>query len=88
MKQFFLNLLNSESPISSKRFVGTIALFSCIAFAIVATIKNGGIIPEFCYNGLLIFSGGAFCITGIENVLKTPTAPVVEPAVEEQKITE
>ena len=70
MKEFFKSLLSSDSPTSSKRFVGLLSIITCIILAFIATYKNGGITPEFIYNGLLLFASGAFAITGMETIFK------------------
>ena len=63
MIQFFKNLLNADSPTSSKRFIGLIGGLSLIfAMFIYHT--------DILIQSVLIMSLGALTITGAEKIFK------------------
>lgn len=82
MKEFFLNLIDANnSKYSSKRFSGLVALFTIISFAISAAIKSNGVLPEYMFNSLILYSAGAFGITAVETIFKKndiPTQPIAQ----------
>ena len=63
MIEFFKNLLNADSPTSSKRFIGLIGGVSLIT---AMFIYHTDILIE----SVLIMSLGALTITGAENIFK------------------
>lgn len=79
MKQFFINLISANSPISSKRFAGLITLASTIILAFVAAYKHDWQCPEYMYSGLLLVVAGLFGFNMAENIFKKTSNPVEEP---------
>lgn len=87
MKKFFMELMNSDSPTSSKRFAGLITLFSCIALAFTAASQSHWVCPEFMYNGLLLVVAGLFGFNMAENIFKKkPDVVIPEVPKEEDKV--
>lgn len=84
MKKFFMELMNSDSPTSSKRFAGLLTLFSCIALAFTAASQSHWICPEFMYNGLLLVVAGLFGFNMAENIFKKKPDVVVPEAPKEE----
>lgn len=68
MKNFFLKLLSSKNETSSKRFSALVTLFCILLLTIIATWKNGGICPEYMYDGLLMVVAGLFGFNMAENI--------------------
>ena len=78
MKEFIKNMLDSDSSTSSKRVAGILSLLTCIGLAIVATVKTGGITPDFMFNNILLFAAGVFSVTGMEKIFSKKDAKPVE----------
>ena len=70
MKKFFIDLLRSDSTISSKRFAGLLTLISCIILAFLAASANKWTTPSFMYDGLLLLVGGLFGFNMAETIFK------------------
>ena len=79
MKQFFLDMVKSDSPTSSKRIAALTTLASTIFLAFIASYKNHWVCPEFMYDGLLMVVAGLFGFNMAENIFKKApitTAPI------------
>ena len=74
MKQFFNNILSSDSDKSSKRFAGLVTLAAIITIAIVPLFK-GCEYPEFMFWGLITFAGSLFGLTSVEQIFKSKNTP-------------
>jgi hypothetical protein len=72
MKKFFIDLLRSDSTISSKRFAGLLTLISCIILAFLAASSNKWTTPPYMYDGLLLLVGGLFGFNMAESIFKKP----------------
>lgn len=71
MKELIENLLNANSPISSKRFISLVALVLFVA--VVITAFFGIVVPEVIVYSLLglILGGSAMTLTGKDNKVDT-----------------
>ena len=81
MKQFFLNLIDSNNPQSGKTFAGLVVLFTTICLAISATAANHGVCPDGIFNSLLLFGAAAFGLQLGESLFNKKTTVDPEPVV-------
>jgi len=63
MIEYFKNLTNSESPESSKRFIG---LVGCLSLIVSMFIFH----TDAIFYSVTILSGSALAITGLESIFK------------------
>lgn len=83
IKNFFLKLLSSKNETSSKRFSALITLLCLLLLTIIAALKNGGICPEYMYDGLLMMVAGLFGFNMAENIFGKKDKLTTETPVEE-----
>ena len=73
---FIKQLLSSGDEVSSKRVSAFIALLVMIAAAIVAIISAPAhVLPQFMFDGFLIFAGSGLGLTVIEKIFTRKTPP-------------
>jgi len=77
-RQFLDSLLLGEKNTSSKRFAGLLSLITALLIALIATVKNGGNVPQFIYDGLLFYSASAFGLTSVEKIFGKKEAEVID----------
>lgn len=78
LRQFLDSLLLGEKNTSSKRFAGLLSLITAIVIALIATVKNGGNVPRFIYDGLLFYSASAFGLTTFEKIFSKKDTEVID----------
>ena len=69
MLDFFKKLFSDSSEVSSKRFVGVLALFVAVVLAVIDTY--GHKVSEAIFNSFLLYSAGALGLTIADNFIKT-----------------
>jgi|APCry1669189440_1035222.scaffolds.fasta_scaffold43264_3 hypothetical protein len=69
MLDFFKKLFSDSGDVSSKRFVGVLALFVAIVLGFIDTY--GHKISEAVFNSFLLYSAGALGLTIADNFIKT-----------------
>ena len=68
MKDFFKNVLSSNSPESSKRVAAFISLVAVIILAFIGTFNKDCQTPEYMYNSLCLIAGGGLTLTVFEKI--------------------
>ena len=67
MKEFFKNLMSSQSDTSSKRFAALFTLINVILMAWVATFSAvSHVTPEFMFTSLTVIAGTGLGLTILE----------------------
>lgn len=69
MLDFFKKLFSDSSEVSSKRFVGVLALFVAVVLATIDTY--GHKVSEAIFNSFLLYSAGALGLTIADNFIKS-----------------
>lgn len=67
MKKFLKDMFSASEEVSSKRVAGFIALINAIAIGYIAIFKP---IPQFVFDGLLMFSGSVLAATVVTNLFQ------------------
>ena len=68
IKEFLKSLINDNNPNSAKVFAGLITLVTIIFLSISTTIQNKGIVPEYIFNTLCLYSSAAFGISLFDHI--------------------
>ena len=67
MKQFLKNMLSTSEEVSSKRVAGFVALLNAITIGYISIFKP---VPQFVFDGLLMFSGSVLAATVVSNLFQ------------------
>jgi lipoprotein signal peptidase len=69
MINYLKKIIRSDTPESSKRFIGIIS-FICVAFLSILGTFTKYQCPEYMYNALCLISGGGLGLTVIEKIFQ------------------
>lgn len=85
MKKFLKHLVSGSNDVSSKRVASLFVLINVIILAYMASVKNGGQLPEYMFDALCLLVGGGLGLTSIEKIFSKKEEPKVEVVKEEPK---
>lgn len=77
MINYLKKIIRSDTPESSKRFIGIVS-FICVAFLSFLGTFTKYQCPEYMYNALCLISGGGLGLTVIEKIFDKKEKPSSE----------